>query len=548
MITPSPMTAKKNRIYGAIVFVALAILISGCAPPGPRALLKGKKLLERGDYANSITQLKMATSVLSTNAQAWNYYGVALQHAGQFDDAVSAYQNALKYDRDLVEAHYNLGCLWLEQNKFADAKTEFTAYTLRRSNSPEGWLKLGMAQLKASDLLSAEKSFSTVHSIDNKNAEALNGLGLCRVAKNRADDAAKFFSAAIEAHPDFAPARLNLAIVEDQYLNNDKAALENYQEYLAITPKPDNWDAVNARVNNLQPTKVAIANPPPPKGNEVSTPSPAEIKSSPAISTHAAQATRPQVTKTNSPPQVVRIQPEPVIVGTTIKNETPSAGTKTGSSHNLNPLNWFGSGRNYTNGGVTPLPPPNTNPTPKPPVKLIQPAPPTFPRYLYLSPRKPKTGDHKAALQAFGQARQFENAQQLADAMNSYQKAAALDPAWFEAQYNYGVLAQRQRDFSRALGAYEMALAIQPDSTDARYNLALALKAGGYVTDAVNELKKILASRPNEIRAHLAMGNICAQQLRDTAQARQHYLKVIELDPRNSSAAEIHFWLSANPP
>ena len=59
---------------------------------------------------------------MATNAQAWNYLGVACQHAAQTDAAVAAYQRALTLDRDLMEAHYNLGCLWLEQNK-PDAAT-----------------------------------------------------------------------------------------------------------------------------------------------------------------------------------------------------------------------------------------------------------------------------------------------------------------------------------------------------------------------------------------------------------------------------------------
>src|ERR1700744_1501322 len=147
MLPPAPMLATKNRVCpGAIIFFALAVLFAGCSPPGPSALLKGEKLLERGDYAAAVAELKTATSLLITNAQAWNYYGVALQHAGQPSDAALAYQRALTLDRDLVEAHYNLGCLWLEQNQLDAAKTEFTAYTLRRGNSPEGWLKLGEAQ------------------------------------------------------------------------------------------------------------------------------------------------------------------------------------------------------------------------------------------------------------------------------------------------------------------------------------------------------------------------------------------------------------------
>src|SRR5208283_1925254 len=119
------------------------------------------------------------------------------------------------------------------------------------------------------------------------------------------------------------------------------------------------------------------------------------------------------------------------------------------------------------------------------------------------------------------------------DALQSYRQATELDPGWFEAQYNYGVIAFRLRNFNQSLAAYET---------------ALALKAAGYVTDAVNELKKILAANPDEVRAHLALGNLYAQQLYDLALARQHYLKVLALDPRNPQAPDIQFWLSSNPP
>lgn len=561
------MLAKKNRIFlHAMAVLAMAVMIIGCAPPGPRALLKGKKLLDNGDYDGAVAELKTATTLLATNADAWNYYGVALEHAGQLPDASTAYQNALRYDHDLVEAHYNLGCLDMEQNKLGDAKTEFTTYILRRSNATEGWIKLGQAQLRSGDLLLAEKSFSTVLSLSQDNAEAFNGLGLARAQRGKAHDAAEFFAAAVQHHPDFAPAILNLATVEAEYLHDNHAALDDYRKYLSLTPRPPDWDAVNVLVQNMEQMPAAVATPPAstpaPRPHENEQPQaqeshPAETASQ-VSEPHANSAPRPQQTAhyiSNPPPETVQVQPEQGIV-TAQQSSAPTDSTPTSSRgmwHRINPVHWFSSSNQetYENSGVTPLPPENGNNTtvaqasPKP--KLIQPAPPTFPRYLYLSPRKPRPGDRKTATTAFTQAQDAQQKHDWQQAVDSYQNAARLDPSWFQAQYNYGVLAYDLGDFSRALAADELALAIQPDSVSARYNFALALKSAGYMTDAEIELKKVVASDPNNVRAHLALGNLYAQQMQNPARARAEYLKVLALDPSNPKATDIQFWLSANP-
>ena len=135
----------------------------------------------------------------------------------------------------------------------------------------------------------------------------------------------------------------------------------------------------------------------------------------------------------------------------------------------------------------------------------------------------------------------------LTEAAQYYRQATQLDPAFFEAQYNYGLAATDIGALPAALAAYESALALRPDSTDARYNFALVLKQARYYTDAANELEKLLAAHPNETRAHLALANLYAQQLSQPALAREHYLKVLELEPKNAQAAAIRFWLSSNP-
>jgi len=173
------MLAKIKYVHGALSALAVALLLSGCTPAGTRALWNGKKSMDRGDLAEALTQFKTATTLLATNATAWNYLGVALQRAGRADEAATAYQTALRLDRGLIEAHFNLGGLALEQNQPETARSELTAYTLRRPNDPDGWLKLGFAQLKAGgNILSAERSFSAVLSLKAGEAEAYNGLGV----------------------------------------------------------------------------------------------------------------------------------------------------------------------------------------------------------------------------------------------------------------------------------------------------------------------------------------------------------------------------------
>src|SRR5437899_2211710 len=72
-----------------------------------------------------------------------------------------------------------------------------------------------------------------------KNAQAWNHLGLAQ-------------------SPNYGPALLNLAVVAQQNLYNRPLALQRYRQYLAIQPRPVNWESVAALANQLE----AELNPP----------------------------------------------------------------------------------------------------------------------------------------------------------------------------------------------------------------------------------------------------------------------------------------------
>jgi tetratricopeptide (TPR) repeat protein len=592
------------------VMVSL-MLLAGCTPSGPRALLEGKRLIDDGQYPQAIVKLKAATTLLGgTNAVAWEYLGLAYHHAGAVSEAEWAYQRALTLNHDLSEVRFNLGCLWLEQNKLEAAKAEFTAYTLRRPNAAEGFLKLGTTQLRAREPSAAEKSFNEALRLSRQNPEALNGLGLAKLQRGRAAEAAQCFESALKQQPDYRPALLNLAIVSHQYLRDRQLALQKYREYLALKPVPANADALAATVRQLEqelnpparhpatnaaaPSNASASLPKPPATNvtrTASAPKPEPATSIPkpaatnppkpepaanmvkAVATNVpkpapAVATAPPVTvevpKPAAEPVPKRVQEvpkaaPPVLAAPAEPSITTSSVPLTAAApqvakrsffERVNPLNLFRSG-DKTPRRPIPLDTPRTGSAEAElAATSTQAAQPKGPpgRYAYKSPPPPSPGNRPDAERSFAQGVQAYQAHRLPEAIQAYRLATREDASLFEAHYNLGLVATEAGNLSLALTSYEYALAIQPTSLDARYNFALVLKQANYLVDAVIELEKVLASYPNETRANLALGNLYAQQFGQPAKARRHYLKVLEVEPRHPQAGAIRYWLAANPP
>lgn len=308
MLPPLKMVSIKNPASFRTVYVWLALagvaLLAACAPPGPRALLRGKELMERGLYTEALQQLRSAVELLPTNAIAWQYYGVACQKTGQITDAERAYQRALAIDRNLMEARYNLGCLYLDANRLDDAKTQFTAYHLRKGNSPEGLIKLGTAQLRSREITAAERSLTEALRLSPKNPEALNALGMARMMRSRPQEAAQIFENVVRDHPGYAPAWLNLAVVRQQHLRNPAGALKAYSQYAALQPGAANAENVRAIIKSLD---LQLAPPP------ASPPPTIAMAPQPATAPQVAAAPPPREVPSQPQPQP-RYEPEPVRV------------------------------------------------------------------------------------------------------------------------------------------------------------------------------------------------------------------------------------------
>lgn len=314
-----------------LVSAALLILLAfgaGCNPPGRRELLLGKQLVEQGRPLEAIEPLKQAISLFGTNttaaARAWNWLGLAYHYSGQAQEALRAYQNAIKSDFNLFAVRYNLGCLLLEHTNLNGAINELVTYTSHQPNDPAGWLRLGTAQFQAKLYDQAEKSLQKVIDLNGSAvqcAEAMNLIGMSRAARRHPQDAVQAFESALTFQSNYAPALLNHAIVAHTQLNNRTLALQKYRAYLNAIGGATN----NTSVANLVAQLEAQSQPRQITTNQVALPEPtnrivaaepiqastnAAAKSVPAAQKVLPQSTG-QVVALTSPPKIVVSPPEP---------------------------------------------------------------------------------------------------------------------------------------------------------------------------------------------------------------------------------------------
>ena len=514
------------------VIAVAAVLLTGCDPPGTRSLLKGQRLLNAGKYPEAVAKLEEAVGLLAdapptVQAQALDWLGVARQYAGQPKEALDAYSKALKLDRNQAPAAYNLGCLYLEHGNYRAAIDQLnTCLALSRSveiKDADIFLKIGLAYLrmagqtsgseKTRHFDSARRYLDAVHKLA-PSPEELNATGLILLQRNRsANEAINRFKEALRMDPNCAPAILNMAVTHHYYLNDPHMALQGYRHYIAAPdnpqwPKPVPAKEIEALVSGLErqlspsPTPLVTAQIQP-----LAVAKPATINAAPAPTPKPPSA-KPEIntaqhTVTNPPTATVSSNPPALRVGALPTNAP----------------------------GITRIP------------EVAKPASAQN-RYRYVGSTTLVNGNHNEALHlvSHGFSAQQTNKN---EAMTYFRRAIKTDPRCFNAYYLLGGVARESGNLPVALDALERAVSLKPESPDARYAFAWTLSKAKFPQDCADELEKLLKQTPNETRAHLLLANTCAMELGQIRSAREHYQRVIELEPNHPQAESIRNWLKA---
>jgi predicted O-linked N-acetylglucosamine transferase (SPINDLY family) len=96
----------------------------------------------------------------------------------------------------------------------------------------------------------------------------------------------------------------------------------------------------------------------------------------------------------------------------------------------------------------------------------------------------------------------------LNDAIASFRRAIACDPAHHLAHFNLGVALQTQGATDDAIAAFQTVLRLRPDYHQTHRHLGLALWRQGRLSDAIPALQRAVQALPRDHEAHLLLGRL----------------------------------------
>ena len=196
-----------------------------------------------GRDRESILANQMAVQLSPTDAKAHFNLGSILHEVDRFVDAEASYKQAIELEPHYVKAYSNLGVTLHELGRLEEAIAHHTQALALRSDYAEAHNNLGISLKEVGKLNEAE--ISHIQAIDLKYdyAAAHFNLGIVRHELGRLDEARASYTKAIAFKHDYAEAHINLGITL-QELGRLEDAKANFLKVVGFKP-----DCADAHIN-----------------------------------------------------------------------------------------------------------------------------------------------------------------------------------------------------------------------------------------------------------------------------------------------------------
>ena len=161
--------------------------LSGDRTQAKALLDKGKQLYRDDQDTDAVVAFEQAVKMDPDLAEAHFRLGLGYealqkreQAEAQYKKAVEAYKKYLDANPDDAEAHYNLGQTYANLEQFSEAIREYRQATKLKSDDPDMYFDLGMAHTKLAQYEPAAAAFSKALEIDPDYYRAQDALDEAR--------------------------------------------------------------------------------------------------------------------------------------------------------------------------------------------------------------------------------------------------------------------------------------------------------------------------------------------------------------------------------
>ncbi len=251
---------KKGDIEMAVNYYEAAI----ASDPGfaDAYLNLGSLYFEQKRYKEAAENFKKVTEVASDNPVGFVNYGKVLYVQKKDEEALAAFQGALKADKSHIEAEKELGKLYYFRLKNYDESIKSLEKYLK-SDSTDSYANFlcGMACKKKKDNSKAVSFFGKAISADPNHFESRYNLANIYLQQERFSQAIKHFKKALSLKPKHYLTAYNLAIaVESNDPEDFDSSIAAWKKFLKIArknPKAKKYvESTEKHIKDLEDAKV----------------------------------------------------------------------------------------------------------------------------------------------------------------------------------------------------------------------------------------------------------------------------------------------------
>jgi tetratricopeptide (TPR) repeat protein len=210
MKTKNPETKINPRMLpGRAVLLCLFALLTGCAGTGEVRPSGAANEVRRSDDGGKV------------------------RHAESASEAISFYENR-SIDR-AVREDFEAALVLLRKQKFAEAIKLLQKVTQKTQNSAP-YINIALAYEMTGEMGLAEDNLKRALTINPDHPATMNEYALLYRRTGRFAEARKLYESLLVRYPSFLPARKNLGVLCELYLNDLRCALDQYEAYNRALP------------------------------------------------------------------------------------------------------------------------------------------------------------------------------------------------------------------------------------------------------------------------------------------------------------------------